>query len=128
VKQHFVIIGPEGFVEAAGFGNPPEGAIIVDSSLCVFDLSLLYVDGANGLVPRPTLATPTLDGDDLSIPSGPEGTRLRVVDRLADEVMWEVVTGADLTTHVLTLPDAGTYIVDIDPPMPWVPLQVEFKK
>ena len=128
MKQFFVIIGPDDMVEAAGFGIVPEGAIIVDNALSVSDLSLLYVDGANGLVPRPVVATPVLSGDDLSIPSGPEGTRLRVIDRITDEVMWEEVTDANLTAYVLTLPDPGTYVVDINPPLPWVPNQTEFSK
>lgn len=128
MRQHYIIIDGDGLVEAAGFGVAPEGAVIVGSQMSPFDLSRLYVDGENGLVPRPEAASPTIDGDDLSLPSGPEGTRLRVVDRVSDEIMWEQVTDGELAAYVLTLPDAGTYIVDIAPPPPWLPVQVEFVK
>lgn len=128
MSSHYILFGEFGEVIGAGFGIPPEGAIITDNKMSIQEQARLYVDGENGLVPRPEVPTPTLSGDDLSIPSGPEGTVLKVVDRVSDEVMWEMTTDANLTAHVLTLPDPGIYVVDIDPPFPYLAVQVEFTK
>lgn len=127
MTTHYIIIDQDGLVITAGFGIPPEGAIITDHAE-LRDLSRLYVDGANGLVPRPATPSPTLEGDSLSVPSGPSGTRLRVVDRISDEILWEQIADGEVTTYVLTLSDPGIYIVDIDPPAPWIGQQVEFSK
>lgn len=127
MNQHYIIIDQDGLVASAGFGTPPEGAINVGRAE-LRDLNKLYVDGANGLVPRPEIAPPTLNGDDLSIPSGPEGTTSKVVDKVSDEILWENVTDETLTAHVLTLADPGTYVVDIHPPSPWIGAQMEFSK
>ncbi|KEJ93992.1 hypothetical protein SAMN05444149_108109 [Pseudosulfitobacter pseudonitzschiae] len=125
--KHYAIIDQDGFVEGAGFGVPPVGAVVVDR-VGLADLLLMHVDGEAGLVPRPAIAAPVLDGDSLSLPSGPVGTRLRVVDRVSDEVLWQAVTDGGLVAHVLTLPDPGSYVVDIEPPLPFVPVQLEFVK
>jgi len=127
VNIHYIIIDQDGLVISAGCGTPPEGAIIMDRAE-LRDLSRLYVDGANGLVPRPVVPEPTLEGDSLSVPSGPVGTRLRVVDKVSDEILWESVTDETLTAHDLTLADPGIYVVDIAPPSPWIGAQMEFSK
>lgn len=128
MKNHFILFNESGDVSGAGFGIPPEGAIITDDEMSIQERARLYVDGENGLVPRPEVPAPTLSGDDLSIPSGPEGTVLKVMDKVSDEVMWEMTTDNNLTDHVLTLPDAGTYAVEIDPPHPWLYSYMEFSK
>ncbi|MFC6640810.1 MULTISPECIES: hypothetical protein [Sulfitobacter] len=127
MNQHYIVIDQDGLVVSAGVGIPPVGAIIVDRAE-VRDLRRLYVDGANGLVPRPAVPGATLEGDSLSVPSGPAGTRLRVVDRVSDEILWQHVTEAAGAAHVLTLADPGAYVVDIDPPSPWIGVQMEFAK
>lgn len=127
-RRKFVLFDEAGEVAGAGFGLPPAGAIVMDVTEKVADLARLYVDGENGLSPRPEVPTPVLDGDSLSLPAGPVGTRLRVIDPVLDEIMWEAVTDESLTAHVLTLPDAGRYVVDIEPPFPWMPQQAEFIK
>lgn len=127
-RSKFVTFDVEGRIERAGFGVPPEGAVILGLDEKVADLARLYVDGESGLVPRPELPAPTLEGDDLSVPSGPVGTVLSVVDAVSDEIMWQETTDEALAAHVLTVPDPGRYVVSVEPPFPWLPVQVEFVK
>ncbi len=127
-RKKFIVFDEEGRIERAGFGAPPENAVIMPSDESVYDLSRLFVDGENGLTARPEVSAPTLYGDSLSVPSGPEGTLLQVIDKMSGDVMWETVTDASLTAHVLTLPDPGQYVVIVEPPFPWLPVQTEFEK
>ena len=128
MNQQYVTFDDEGMIVSAGFGTPPEGAVIVDGTLSASDLLGLYVDGGNGLVPRPKVTAPNIVDDILTIPAGPNGTLLRLFDQISGEIMWQTTTDDTEIEHVLTLPDHGTYAVEVEPPFPWVSMQVEFVK
>lgn len=127
MKQFFVIIDADGLAESAGYGYPPEGAIITDGAEGIDAMNRLYVDGANGLVPRPVIPAPVLEGDTVTVASLPEGSLVRVEDLTGMEQMLSHTAGADDTGLTLTLPDAGRYYILIEPPLPYLGAELEFE-
>jgi len=117
-----------GLVEVAGFGPPPDGAVVMDSQIPVDLLGQIFIDGENGFAPRPDVPAPVLVGDVLTLPVYPEGSLIRVEDVAGSETMFSHVSvDGDVETEI-TLPDAGRYFVLIEPPAPYLPTELDFTK
>lgn len=66
--------------------------------------------------PRPAVQVAVL-GNLVELLDIPPGTAMEVVDVEASAILANVVLDGDDTLH---LPDAGTYQIDVRPPMPWI--------
>jgi hypothetical protein len=119
-RAHYLIFNENGDIEGAGFGIPPEGAVIADHALAPDQLAAMYVDGANGLALRPRTPPPVVEGRQVTIPAPPLGTVVRVIDAQMAEVMLDTTTEAEGDV-VISLADAGDYEISAEAPWPFLP-------
>jgi hypothetical protein len=126
MNSHYVVIDIDGLVSAAGFGLPPDGAVVVAGGIPLGDLSTLFVDGESGLVPRPDIEAPALDGSTLTIPACPAGSVIRLEDLIGGDILFIRVAEVGDDPIEITLPDAGRYFALIEPPAPYMPSALEF--
>lgn len=66
--------------------------------------------------PRPAVQVAVM-GNMVEVLDVPPGTALEVVDIEAGAILADTILDADETLH---LPDAGSYQIDVRPPMPWL--------
>jgi hypothetical protein len=118
VTHHYIIIDLDGIVQSFGYGTPPDGAIIIDQPIND-DPFLFCVDGENGLVPRPSLQPIPFSAGVLSFPQMPNDTLVRVIDDISDEVLFEQIKVSGTAMPDIEIADTGTYLVMVEPPLPW---------
>lgn len=124
MKQSYMVFDNAGEIVETGFGFPPEGAILIDRSQG--SRAPLYIDGENGWAERPSLEPISQDGNVITFGNYPEGSVIKVVDIISDEVMAEIEITSEYVNEPLQITDSGEYLVSVEPPMPFLPFQGVF--
>ncbi|WP_439137543.1 hypothetical protein [Roseicyclus sp.] len=73
------------------------------------------------LQPRPVTPEPTWDGSEITIPPVPEGTVIELFDLAGGERMAVLSADAEGWTETVSLPDAGTYEIELQAPGDFLP-------
>ncbi|NTT86930.1 hypothetical protein [Tabrizicola fusiformis] len=100
--------------------NLPEGAIALPRGADVTALMrMMLVDGVWVARPRPIVQTDQTGVTTVTLAEAPAGTTCRIIDLLTDDLLF---AGPVPEPAIWTLPDPGHYAVEIDPPLPWLPV------
>lgn len=103
---------PDGAVETPGVADP--------TAL----MRMMLVDGVWVDRPRPIVQTDQTGVTTVTLADAPAGTTCRIVDLLTDDLLFE---GPSDAGAIWTLPDPGRYAVEIDPPLPWLPVSLRLE-
>lgn len=117
---------PEGALAVVVVGRKPwvpaPGQIGLETAMSIAGLACAMRAQAGGyLVARPASPVPVADGDSVSIPPCPAGTRIEVFDLTGREVMGVIIAEDDGQAETLTFPDPGEYEVEVEAPAPALP-------
>lgn len=116
-----------GLIISAASGNGDMSEYTpVDTSIGVAQLLSYQYDGTE-LTPRPVVTKPTFEGGVLSIGPLPLGTQVTLLDRSNWEAILDTLTETEDWSEQFTLPDAGLYVVELTPPAPYLPNELEFE-
>lgn len=74
--------------------------------------------------PRPTVLVDQTGVTTVTLAEAPTGTACRIIDLLTDDLLFAGPAPADA---IWTLPDPGQYAVEIDPPLPWLPVSLRLE-
>lgn len=112
----------------ARFGSAqtlPEGAIALPRGADVAALmQMMRVDGVWVERPRPIMQTDQTGVTTVTLADAPAGTTCRIIDLLTDDLLF---AGPSDAGAIWTLPDPGHYAVEIDPPLPWLPISLRLE-
>lgn len=114
----WIVLNPNGCIERAGNTLRPSEAVDAPPQFGMEMCGHLWLrDGEWSL--RLPLDLPGDDGTDLVWSDVPEGTVFRVIDLEGGYVIGETL---DTT---LTLAELGDYLIEVEPPQPWLPSSVK---
>ena len=103
----------------------PDGAIALPRGADVTALMrMMLVDGVWVDRPRPIVQTDQTGVTTVTLAAAPTGTMCRIIDLLTDDLLF---AGSAPVASVWTLPDPGHYAVEIDPPLPWLPINLRLE-
>ncbi len=113
----YAVVDDQDIVTMVGNGSPPGGAILLPKGARV-EAGRMMRDENGDFILRPVSPEPTRDGNDITIPPCPVGTRVEVMDVSGDERMLDFVTDTEGWSETYTLADAGRYQVIVTAPFP----------
>lgn len=122
----YVFIESSGVISLAGFGDEvPEGATVIPGySGPINDLArMMVLEGV--LQPRPLSPAVVSSGTVHTVSGMPAGTVIEVYDLTGGEIMGTMTAAADDAVQEITLPDAGSYRIEITAPPPHLMTAVE---
>lgn len=103
----------------------PAGAIALPRGADVAALmGCMLVDGVWVDRPRPTVLVDQTGATTVALTDAPAGTTCRIIDVLTDDLLF---AGPAPAPADWTLPDPGQYAVEIDPPLPWLPISLRLE-
>lgn len=108
----------------ANRGDPPAGAIVLETDLSVSQLAMMQI--VNDVpVPRPTGPEIVSDGTTHTVTDCPEDTVIEVHDLIGGEIASTHTVTVDGDDVAVTLADAGSYRIEVTAPLPALPVYLE---
>lgn len=116
----YVIFKDDGTIKAAGVGSfPPPAATVLELPLTATAMASMM------LVDRPTAPAMVVDGSSYTLPDCVDGTTVRVADQSGGEwLLDQTIVGATVDV-VFSLTDPGTYSIEVEFPLPYMPRVTE---
>lgn len=112
----------------ARFGSAPalpDGAIALRRGADVAALmAMMLVEGVWVDRPRPSLSVDQTGVTAVTLADAPPGTACRIIDLATDDLLF---AGPPPVPPIWTLPDPGRYAVEIEPPLPWLPVSLRLE-
>ena len=103
----------------------PFGAIALPRGADVTALMrMMRVGGVWVERPLPIVQTDQTGVTTVTLADAPTGTTCRIIDLLTDDLLF---AGQSEAGAIWTLPDPGLYAVEIDPPLPWLPVNLRLE-
>lgn len=117
-------IAPDGETIAETGRSPdmPAGAVLAPDGIETLELAQMMVVGGE-LYPRPMSPDIQSDGTTHSIMDCPAGTVIEVYDVTGGERLDLITVAVSGTSEVISLPDAGTYSIEVQAPAPALPVR-----